>query len=51
MFIRQKSGQKWPEFFEDLWNPSFRVEKITEECIKNAFIACGIVDKQGSYDV
>ena len=46
-----KSGQKWPEFSEDLRNPSFRWERITKKCVKNAFIACGIVDKDGSYDV
>ena len=46
-----KSGQKWPEFSKDSRNPSFRLEKITEECIKHAFIACGIVDKNGPYDV
>ena len=46
-----RSGQKWPEVSEDSRNPSFRWEKITEEYIKNAFIACGIVDKHGSYDV
>ena len=46
-----ESGQNWPEFSEDSRNPSFRLEKITEKCIKNAFIAGGIVDKNGSYDV
>ena len=49
--IVAKSGQKWLEFSEDLGNPSFQWEKVTEECIKNAAIACGIVDKHGSYDV
>ena len=43
--------KKWPDVSEDLRNLSFRWEKITEECIKNAFTACGIVDKDGSYDV
>ena len=38
-----KSGQKWPKFSKDLRNQSFRWEKITEECIKSAFIACGFV--------
>ena len=46
-----RSGQKWPEFSEGSRNPSFRLEKITGVCIKNAFIACGIVDKHGSCDV
>ena len=49
-----RSGQTWPgmaRFKEDLRNPSFWWEKVTEECIKNAFIACGIVDKHGPHDV
>ena len=28
-----KSGQKWSRFSEDLRNSSFRLDKITEECI------------------
>ena len=49
-----KSDRKWPEFSKGLRNQSFRLEKITEEhssVIKNAFIACGIVDKNGSHDI
>ena len=43
-----RNGQKWPGFSEDSRNQSFQWEKITGECIENAFIAGGIVDKHGS---
>ena len=43
MFIRQKSGQILRRFKES----KLLIGKIIEECIKNAFIACGIVDKHG----
>ena len=46
-----KSGQKWSGFSEDSRNSSFLLEKIIEKCIRNAFVACEIVDKHGSYDV
>ena len=36
-----RRGQKWPEFSEDLRNSSFRLEKITEESIKNALSLVG----------
>ena len=57
-----KSGPKWQKMakigrkvarilrkFKEI--QAFDWEKITEGCIKNAFIACGIMDKDGSYDV
>ena len=49
-----KSGQKWPKVARILRRfkeSKLSIGKITEECIKNAFFAGGIVDKHGSYDV